>query len=165
MPSYQQIVSTVSFGLQKCPPPPQNQLIWLNKASPLTELGCQTFVCVCVGVWGCGGCVCVCVQKKNKIMFHHFWMNFIGYLSKKNILKIILFDFKCLSDIGPLYLASILSFNISARVGLRSSPDFTRLHKHNIYPRTLQPNCSLNNYCAKNYTTRLVKLVFLTNIV
>ena len=51
--------------------------------------------------------------------------------------KILLFVFKCLNNIGPSYLASMLSLYTSARTGLRSSKDSTRLQEHKMYPRTL----------------------------
>ena len=51
--------------------------------------------------------------------------------------KILLFVFKCLNNIGPSYLASMLSLYTSARIGLRSSKDSTRLQEHKMYPRTL----------------------------
>ena len=51
--------------------------------------------------------------------------------------KIILFVFKCLNNIGPLYLASRLSLYAPARAGLRSSTDSTRLQEHRIRHRTL----------------------------
>ena len=51
--------------------------------------------------------------------------------------KILLFVFKCFNNIGPSYLASILSLYTSARIGLRSSKDSTRLQEHKMYRRTL----------------------------
>ena len=51
--------------------------------------------------------------------------------------KILLFVFKCLSNIGASYLASMLSLYTSAHIGLRSLKGSTRFQEHKMYPRTL----------------------------
>ena len=60
--------------------------------------------------------------------------------------KIILFVFKCINNIGPSYLASMLSLYSPTRTGLRSSTDSTRLQEHRIHHGTLQSAANRSFY-------------------
>ena len=76
------------------------------------------------------------------------FMKELHWLPIKDRIHFKILLFKCLNNNGPSYFASMLSLYTSARIGLRSSKDSTRLQEHKMYPRTLISAADRSFHCT-----------------
>ena len=77
-----------------------------------------------------------CANKRDHVTPFLKELHWLPVIERINF-KVALLVFKCLNNLGPSYLTSMLSLYSPTRAGLRSSTDSTRLQEHTFNRGTL----------------------------